>query len=154
MAQTIACAHHHTMVIKLLVVEDSEPVLTRLLSMLAGVPNIDTILSVGTLAQALETVRLELPNLMILNLQLPDGNAVRHINALKGLSPLMWIVVLSNDTSDFLRDKCMQAGADWFFDKSTEFNMVFDVVCKQAQLHHSFTKPYAHMRRLPPGVTL
>lgn len=142
------------MVIKLLVVEDSEPVLTRLLNLLAGVPNIDSILSAGTLAQTTETVRLELPTLMILNLQLPDGNAVRHINALKGMSPLMWIVVLSHDTSDFLREKCMQAGADWFFDKSTEFNMVFDIVCKQAQLHHSFTTPHADIRRLPPGVSL
>ncbi len=140
------------MVVKLLVVEDSEPVLTRLLSLLASIPNIDTILSAGTLAQATETVRLELPTLMILNLQLPDGNAVRHISALKGMSPLMWIVVLSYDTSEFLREKCAQAGADWFFDKSTEFNRVFDIVSQQAQLHHSFTPPSAPTRHLPPGV--
>lgn len=153
MARAIACAHHGAMVIKLLIVEDSEPVLTRLRSLLAGAPHIDTILSAGTLAHALETVRLELPNLLVLNLQLPDGNAVRHISAMKSMSPLMWIVALSNDTSEFLRRKCMQAGADWFFDKSTELNMVFDVVCKQAQLHHTFTTPHAQTRRLPPGVT-
>jgi hypothetical protein len=32
-------------------------------------------------------------------------------------------------------DDCLQAGADWFFDKSTEFEKVLELVHQQAALH-------------------
>ena len=43
--------------------------------------------------------------------------------------------VLTNDANQFVRDKCLKAGANWFFDKSTEFEEVIAVAGQQARWH-------------------
>ena len=123
------------MTMKLLIVDDSELILARLLTLLEGIPGIDAIHTAATLAQTLDTVRRVLPTLVILDLHLSDGNAISIIPAIKQLAPGMQLAVLTNDTNAFNRSKCMQAGADWFFDKSTEFENLRDLVRQQAALN-------------------
>ncbi len=125
----------------LLIVEDSEAIRTRLLALLEGLDGIGCIHTADTLAQALVIVGRELPTLVILDLHLPDGNAMRRISSMKGLSPRIGIAVLTNDTNEFVRDKCLQAGANWFFDKSTEFEKVIDVARQHATPHPIATSP-------------
>ena len=139
-----ATAHHRCMAIKLLIVEDSEPIRTSLLGLLAGIEGITAIHTAGTLAEAFDCMRRELPALVILDLQLPDGNAMHHIHTMKTLSPLMWIAVLTNNANNLVRDKCLQAGASWFFDKSTEFEKVLDVVHQQATLQTVISPTQRH----------
>lgn len=123
------------MTMKLLIVDDSELIRARLLWLLEGIQGIEAIHTADTLAQTQETVRRVLPTLLILDLQLSDGNAIPIIHSIKQLAPGMRIAVLTNDASAFNRGKCMQAGADWFFDKSTEFESLRDLVEQQAALH-------------------
>jgi len=134
MAHAGVAAHHRRMVMKLLIVEDSAPIRASLLGLLEGVEGLGAVHTAATLAQALEIARRELPSLVILDLQLPDGNAMHQISTLKGLSPAMRIAVLTNDANEFVRDRCLKAGANWFFDKSTEFEEVIAVAAQQARL--------------------
>jgi two-component system, OmpR family, response regulator len=117
---------------KLLVVDDSELIRTRLLGMLQSIPGIDSIDTAATLAQTLNCVEQAHPTLLILDLHLPDGNAAQIIPTLKQLAPGMEIAVLTNDDSPFNRKRCLQAGADWFFDKPTEFEKALMLVQLQA----------------------
>ncbi|MEQ1657716.1 MAG: response regulator [Hylemonella sp.] len=120
---------------KLLVVDDSELIRSRLVGMLKDIPGVGEIGSAGTLQQALYTASHFLPDLVILDLNLPDGNAANIIPLLKRMSPRMLIAVLTNDAGPFMGERCRQAGADWFFDKSTEFEKVLALVQDQATLH-------------------
>lgn len=113
---------------KLLLVEDSELIRARLLSWIEPLSGITHIDAVHTLAQTLEHVHQHSPDLLILDLSLPDGNAVHRINTLRAMAPDMVIAIYTNDTSDFTRDKCLHAGADWFFDKSREFHELMTLV--------------------------
>jgi DNA-binding NarL/FixJ family response regulator len=47
------------------------------------------------------------------------------------------IAVLTNDANEFNRIRCMAGGADWFFDKSTEFEELIEVVRQQIALGHA-----------------
>lgn len=116
---------------KLLVVDDSEPIRSRLVAQLQVIPGVSVIVTAGSLADTLRCVERQHPTLLILDLHLPDGNAIRMLPALKQLAPGMQIAILTNDASEFNRTKCVQAGADWFFDKSTELEGVLDVVKRQ-----------------------
>jgi two-component system, OmpR family, response regulator len=124
---------------KLLVVDDSELILSRLVVLLQGIPGMTEIDTAATLAQTLDRVQRVHPTMLILDLHLPDGNALQILPALRQLEPGMQIAMLSNDASEFSRTKCMQAGADWFFDKSTEFENVLAVVQKQAALNSTIS---------------
>lgn len=134
MVPVLHCGHYWP-IVKLLVVDDSELILSRLVSLLQGISGTTDIGTAGTLAQTLHCVERNPPTLVVLDLHLPDGNAIQIIPTLKQLAPGMQIAMLTNDASEFNRNKCLQAGADWFFDKSTEFAKVLAVVQKQAALH-------------------
>jgi DNA-binding NarL/FixJ family response regulator len=120
---------------KLLVVDDSELILDRLVGLLNGLHGMADIDTAETLAQTLETARSVRPDLIILDFHLPDGNASQVVPALKEMDPTMMIAVLTNDASGSNRAKCMKAGSDWFFDKSTEFEKVLELIQVQSALH-------------------
>lgn len=126
--------HDQPMTIKVLIVDDSELIRTSLIGLLEHIQGI-AIHMTTTLAQARESVRQLLPNLLILDIHLPDGNAIQSIRPLKQLAPAMKIAMFTNDVNKFNRRKSQEAGADWFFDKSTEFENLLDVVMNQAALN-------------------
>ena len=119
---------------KLLVVDSSELIRTSLLGLLEEIPGINAIHTATTLAQARISVARESPTLVVLAAHLPDGNAIEIIPTLKRLAPAMLIAVFTNDADDFNRRKCLEAGADLFFDKSIEFGDLLTVVRRQAAL--------------------
>lgn len=120
------------MTVKLLVVDDSDPIRTSLRSLLLGIPGIASIHTANSLEQALESVQRILPSMLILDLHLPDGNALSALASLKQLAPEMQIVILTNDASTFNRKRCLSTGANWFFDKSMEYDSLLDLVRSQA----------------------
>lgn len=120
------------MTMKLLIVDDSELIRTRLLGLLDGIPGIEAIYTADTLAETLKSVRREAPTLVILDLHLSDGIAIQIINPIKQLASGVQIAMLTNDASELNRRECQKAGADWFFDKSAEFLDLLDVVRQQA----------------------
>lgn len=123
------------MPLKLLIVDDSDLIRVSLLALLEQITGIEAIHTAQTLAQTLDSVRRLAPTLLILDIHLPDGNAIQSISALKQLAPRMRIAIFTNDVSDFNRRKCRAAGADWFFDKSIEFGELLAVVQQEAEGH-------------------
>ncbi len=117
---------------KLLVADDSELIRLRLVEMLRGLPGVDAVETAGNLAQTLDQVFECPPDLTVLDLHLPDGNAIQILAALKRIAPAMQIVVLTNDASEFNRRRCMEEGAGAFFDKSKEFEVALSWVQRQA----------------------
>lgn len=120
---------------QLLIVDDSDLIrasLTRLMERIQGVGAIHT---ANTLAQAMQSVQRMAPALLILDLHLPDGNALQMIPTLKRLAPSMLIAILTNDANEFNRDKCLSAGAHWFFDKSSEFQNLIDTIQTRVAPH-------------------
>lgn len=122
------------MLFTLLIADDSGLIRLKLLALLEPIANIDAIHTARTLAQTLESVQRLEPALLILEIHLPDGNAIQLINTLKQLAPRMQIAIFTNDANEFNRRKCLQAGVDWFFDKSSEFCDLLIVVQQQAKL--------------------
>lgn len=116
------------MTMKLLVVDDSALICRCLWELLEGIDGIDARATAATLAEALLCARRDAPTFILLDLNLLDGNAMTIIPTLKGLVPAPHIAVLTNHASALTRSHCLQPGADWFFDKSTEFRQALDVV--------------------------
>jgi two-component system OmpR family response regulator len=126
--------HHQAMALKLLLVDDSDLIRISLQALLEPIAGIEAIYTADTLIQTLESVSRLAPSLLILDIHLPDGNAIQIIPRLKQLAPRMRIAIFTNDVNEFNRRKCQQAGADWFFDKSIEFGELLAVVQQQAEL--------------------
>jgi DNA-binding NarL/FixJ family response regulator len=120
---------------KILVVDDSEPIRIRLCSLLAGIPGTSTIDQAGTLSEALARVRLCPPELVILDLHLPDGLGLEIIASLKHTNPGLRVAILTLFGYSNYRQRCLTLGADWFFDKACQFDDLLDVVRQQVDLY-------------------
>lgn len=116
---------------KLLIIDDSELIRTGLISLLDCIAGIDSIDQASTLAHALERVRHQPPDLVILDLHLPDGLGSEIIGSLKQLDPNMRIAVLTFSSESRCRQQCLALGADWFFDKANEFDALLELVRRQ-----------------------
>jgi len=134
MAWSGRARHHRVMPLNLLIADDSDLIRISLQALLEPIVGIETIHSANTLAQTLESVSRLTPTLLILDIHLPDGHAIQIIPTLKQLGPRMRIAIFTNDVNEFNRRKCLQAGADWFFDKSIECSELLAVVQQQAEL--------------------
>ena len=135
MAQPGQAGQHPGMPFKLLVVDDSTLIRDSLRGLLGTIAGITSVAEADSLAHALQSAWHDPPTLVILDLRLPDGLATQIIGPLKSISCGLHIAVFTIHADDKYRAHCLALGADWFFDKATEFEQLLDVVRQQAALH-------------------
>lgn len=118
----------------LLIVDDSEPIRNSLRALLGTIAGIACIREAATLGQALDSVRQDPPTFVILDMRLPDGLGMDIIEALKRLAPNALIAVHTIHAHYALRKRCLDLGADWFFDKASDTAALLKIVRQQVAL--------------------
>jgi DNA-binding NarL/FixJ family response regulator len=88
-----------------------------------------------TPCDAIEQIRRSQPDVVILDIKLKGGK--RHRCSARGQAAHAAIVVvmLTNYTSPQFRSQCMQAGADYFLDKTNEFQKIAPILEKRNRTH-------------------
>jgi len=111
---------------RLLIVDDSILIVKRLTTTLYEVlPNTE-IICVLKGADALVVMENSQPEIVLLDLQLPDMNGIEVLKKIKKKYPTTAVVILSNNSVPYNRTTCIKAGAEGFYDKSTEFEKAID----------------------------
>ena len=113
---------------RVLIVDDSDVLAQRLTSSLAEVPRIEVIGAVGNVADAVLKIRESKPDVVILDIALPDGSGIDILEVLKQDMFHPMVIVLSNYTYRQYQKKCRDYGARYYFDKSREFHKVAAVL--------------------------
>ena len=67
-------------------------------------------------------------DVVILDIRMPGGNGIDVLQAIKRGDPAPTVIMLTNYPYPQYRGKCMDLGADYFFDKSNEFEKVMEVI--------------------------
>lgn len=115
---------------KMLIVEDSKLVSTRLQRAFGKFPALETEIA-DSCGLALERFRASQPQLVLLDIGLPDGNGLDLLLTIKRERPATRVLMFSND--EFYRQRCRADGADDFFDKSDEFEALVVTVRSLAE---------------------
>ena len=111
---------------RLLIVDDSILIVKRLTSTLYEVlPNTE-IICVLKGADALMVMETNMPEIVLLDLQLPDMSGIEVLKKIKKDYPTTAVIVLSNNSVPYNRSTCIKEGAEGFYDKSTEFEKAID----------------------------
>jgi DNA-binding NarL/FixJ family response regulator len=107
---------------KVFLVEDSVVIRQRLVRLLNDVDGIKVIGESGNAQQApAEILRLK-PDAVLLDIHLLNGSGIDVLKQLKKAAPGMAVIILTA-YPDY-RQKCLAAGADFFFVKAIEFDQV------------------------------
>ncbi len=118
---------------KVVVVDDSALLRERLVSMISEVPGITTIGQAQDTSQALSAVQKLNPDVVILDIRLSEGNGIEILQQIKKKNAAPVTIMFTNYPYPQYRKKCKETGADFFFDKSTEFHKINDVLKKIIQ---------------------
>jgi DNA-binding NarL/FixJ family response regulator len=113
---------------KVLLVDDSALVRERLREMISNVEGVETIVEAHNGLEAMSCVRKMDPDVVILAIQTPKKSGIDVLQEIKRDKPSCKIMVLTNYPYREYRKKCMELGADFFFDKSTEFDKIPEVL--------------------------
>lgn len=114
--------------VKVFVIEDSLPVRKRLVAMLGTVVGIEVAGEADSVRTAVHGVLAAAVDVVLLDLQLPDGNGLDVLARVKPLRPNLRVIVLSNQATPQYREASLAAGADVFLDKSHEFGHVPEIL--------------------------
>ena len=113
---------------KVFVVEDSPIIVARLITLLQDIEDIE-ISGMATTAEAASIGIAKLhPDVVILDIVLVNGTGIDVLRTLKRESHSPAVIMLTNHTYPQYRDICEELGAEYFLDKSTEFEKVGDLL--------------------------
>jgi len=112
---------------KILVVEDSENVRQSLVKLLSRVFENIEIDEAENISQGKEQLSKSIHDLIILDLNLPDGSGINLITQAKAISNSK-VIVFSSTASEFIRKRALSLGADHFIDKTFEFEKLMNTL--------------------------
>ena len=114
--------------LKVFVVEDSAPIRERLIELMGEIAGVAVVGFAETPTEAIAKILSARPDCVVLDYQLLGGSGVDVINAVRPAAPDLVFVVLTNHANPKYRRVCLEAGANWFLDKSTEFRKIKEVI--------------------------
>jgi CheY-like chemotaxis protein len=113
---------------KVFIAEDFLPVRQRLTELLISLDEVDIVGEAETPKEAVSGIIEQQPDWVVLDFDLRGGTCVEVLRLVHAKAPAVRFIVLSNYPTPQYRRICMESGAGWFFDKSTEFGKVKDVI--------------------------
>jgi DNA-binding NarL/FixJ family response regulator len=111
-----------------LIADDSALVRERLADMIAELEGVELVGQAHDADTALEAIRRLKPHVMILDIRMPGGSGIQVLEAAKQeMGPPVAIMLTAFPYAQYRR-KCLEAGAEYFFDKSSEFECVAETL--------------------------
>lgn len=118
---------------KVYVVEDSWAVRERLIEMIRDVENVDVVGEAGTQSAAISGILETRPDVAILDISLAEGSGLEVLTRVKRQMPGLRGIMLTNYASPQHARASADAGAEFFLDKSSEFEKVIEILQRFAR---------------------
>jgi len=115
------CSNHK---IKVFIADDSLIVREHLVTMLEELAGIEVVGQAESVTEAISAIRMLQPDAVILDILMPGGSGIKVLQNIKQAGAGPMVIILTNYPYPVFQEKCLQAGADFFLDKSTEFDQI------------------------------
>jgi DNA-binding NarL/FixJ family response regulator len=115
---------------KVYVVEDSAAVRERLLEMIREIDDVEVVGEAATYDAAVAGIMSTRPDVAVLDIKLADdgGSGIDVLAEVKKGLPAMRAIVLSNYATPQHMKASADAGAEYFLDKSAEFERITEIL--------------------------
>ncbi len=120
--------------LKIFITDDSEIILKKIPEMLNNFENVQMVGNAKTAADTLRLVKELTPDIIILDIKLPGESGMDILKVIKAERLVPVVIIFTNYPYPEYRQRCYDLGADYFYDKSTEFNRLVETLHKIAGL--------------------
>lgn len=124
---------------RVFITDDSKIVVERLADLLKDVSGVEVVGQAGNVPDAVSSIQKTNPDAVILDLQMPGGSGLDVLRAIREGHPRLQVLICTNYPYPQYRDECMAAGANYFLDKSADFDKIptiFRRLIKDASKRH------------------
>ena len=113
---------------KVLILDESKAVRERVFDVLSELEGVESLVQTGECQEALASIRGTPPDVVLFDIETHEGHWTDTLQRIKSSSPCPKLIIFTNYTHPHVRSRCVDLGADFFFDKSTEFDRVLEVL--------------------------
>ena len=124
---------------KVALVDDSTELRNLVRDLLADVPGLEIAGEAGDVLEAVELITALHPDVVILDINLPSGNGIEVLRRIKQLQPAPIVVMLTGLRTVEYRTACANAGADYFFEKTTDLAPLYRAMNELARRFHQWS---------------
>ncbi len=117
---------------RLFIADDNVEFRKRLAAILAGIRGLDVIGMSGDVQGAIEAIRRLRPDTAILDIRMPGGSGLDVLAAVKQAKPAPIVIMLTVGSRSEYQAKCCAAGADYFFEKSSDLRKMILMLTRLA----------------------
>jgi YesN/AraC family two-component response regulator len=110
--------------LKVFIVDDSLIVREHLVTMLDELAGTEIVGQAENVAEAIRGIHTFQPDVVILDIRMPGGSGIEVLQNIKQNQVVPMVIILTNYPYPGYRQRCLNAGADFFLDKSTEFDQI------------------------------
>jgi len=114
------------------IVEDSAIIRGRIIALLNNIKGVEIAGYADDPDEAVRYIARTEPDVVILDIRLQGGSGIDVLERIRELSAKTKIIMLTNFPEPHYRKKCSDLGADYFFDKSNDFDKIVQVLTKSA----------------------
>ena len=122
---------------RVLIADDANLIRDCLQEMVSVSRQVELVGSFTNVTDTLEGLRTLKPDLAIIGLEMPGLNGIEVLKEIRKENTSLVYIILTLLSSEFYREKCMQAGAGYFFCKPDDFKKVarvmVDMVMKEGK---------------------
>lgn len=109
---------------KILVVDDSRIIRDRLVNLLDVIKGVCVVEQAEDAESALLAYHKLRPEVLILDIRMRGANGIEVLKQVKSEQLAPYVIMLTNFPYPQYKKKCFEEGADYFLDKSTEFDEI------------------------------
>ncbi|OHD31632.1 MAG: hypothetical protein A2Y31_11485 [Spirochaetes bacterium GWC2_52_13] len=114
---------------KVFLVDDSAIVLKKLSAMISGIEDVEIAGQALNARDAIQSIVKLKPDVVILDIRLNGGGSGMDVlKQIKKEIPPPIVIMLTNYPYPQYRKKCQALGADYFFDKVTEIEKIYEIL--------------------------
>jgi two-component system response regulator AlgR len=128
--------------LNVLIIDDSLLLRKRMCCRVDRIPGVDVVGEAGNVQDGIAAFRALLPDVVVLDLQMPGGSGWDVLETIKRERPATRVAIFTNYPLPHFRKKSVECGAEWFFDKTTESRQLEEVLKEAARsqpLPHDFS---------------
>jgi CheY-like chemotaxis protein len=109
-----------------LIVDDSRVIRERVASRIAEIDGVASVMQAAGGAEALERMKTELPQLLVLDLHMPGIHGLSVLDHVHQRTPDLPVVVLTHHPE--YTQLALRRGATYVFDKATQMDALFETI--------------------------
>jgi DNA-binding NarL/FixJ family response regulator len=111
-----------------LIVDDSPLIVERFVEILNEMDNIEQVVYAHDYTEGARLIDTIQPDIALLDINLPGKSGIELLRHIQQLRPEMKVLMITNQATEHYRNICSSLGADYFFDKSKEFEQIPNII--------------------------